>query len=66
MPTSVRAGRHIAWWQEPTREQWHAWVAAWLGWTLSSFDFTIFVFIMLPIARSSMSALTAVTARSLR
>jgi len=25
----------VAWWKEPTRDQWHAWVAAWcptLGW----------------------------------
>ena len=28
------------WWKEPTRDQWRAWVAAWLGWTLDSFDFT--------------------------
>jgi MFS transporter, SHS family, lactate transporter len=21
----------VAWWKEPTREQWHAWIAAWLG-----------------------------------
>jgi hypothetical protein len=51
MSTSVHDGRQGAWWQEPTREQWHAWVAAWLGWTLDSFDFTIFVFIMLPISQ---------------
>jgi hypothetical protein len=31
----------VAWWREPTREQWHAWLAAWLGWTLDAFDFTI-------------------------
>ena len=54
MATSVHDGQ-VAWWREPTRDQWHAWIAAWLGWTLDAFDFTIFVFIMLPIARSSVS-----------
>src|ERR1700733_11263244 len=27
------------WWREPTRDQWYAWTAAWLGWTLEAFDF---------------------------
>src|SRR3954451_20222332 len=62
MATSVHDGLHVTWWREPTREQWHAWVAAWLGWTLDSFDFTIFVFIMLPIAKTFEVPLTAVTA----
>ena len=43
-------------------DQWHAWTAAWLGWTLDAFDFTIFVFIMLPIAKEFGVPLTAVTA----
>ena len=41
----------IPWWKEPTREQWQAWVAAWLGWTLDAFDFTVFLLIMLPISK---------------
>ena len=41
----------VPWWKEPTKDQWHAWVAAWLGWTLDAFDFTIFLLIMLPIAQ---------------
>ncbi len=52
----------VPWWKEPTREQWHAWIAAWLGWTLDSFDFTIFLLIMLPISQSFNVPLTAVTA----
>jgi SHS family lactate transporter-like MFS transporter len=52
----------VAWWKEPTKEQWHAWVAAWLGWTLDAFDFTIFLLIMLPIAQSFHVPLTEVTA----
>jgi SHS family lactate transporter-like MFS transporter len=52
----------IPWWREPTRDQWHAWVAAWLGWTLDAFDFTIFLLIMLPIAQDFNVPLTEVTA----
>jgi MFS transporter, SHS family, lactate transporter len=52
----------LAWWKEPTREQWHAWVAAWLGWTLDAFDFTIFLLLMLPIAKSFHVPLVDVTA----
>ena len=52
----------IPWWKEPTKDQWYAWVAAWLGWTLDAFDFTIFLLIMLPIAQEFDVPLTAVTA----
>jgi SHS family lactate transporter-like MFS transporter len=41
----------VPWWREPTRDQWYAWVAAWLGWTLDAFDFTVFLLIMVPIAK---------------
>src|SRR5258706_15034218 len=40
----------VAWWREPTKDQWYAWWAAWLGWTLDAFDFTVFLLIMKPIA----------------
>ena len=30
----------VPWWREPTKDQWYAYVAAWLGWTLDAFDFT--------------------------
>jgi len=46
---SIDAGRS-AWWREPTKDQWYAWWAAWLGWTLDAFDFTVFLLIMKPIA----------------
>src|SRR5246500_5342096 len=62
MATDVSAGPHVAWWKEPTRDQWYAWVAAWLGWTLDAFDFTIFLLIMLPISQEFDVPLTAVTA----
>jgi MFS transporter, SHS family, lactate transporter len=32
-----------AWWKEPTKDQWYAYIAAWLGWTLDTFDFTVFL-----------------------
>src|SRR5262249_9419258 len=53
---------NVPWWKEPTRDQWKAYVAAWLGWTLDAFDFTIFLLIMVPIAKEFDVALTAVTA----
>jgi SHS family lactate transporter-like MFS transporter len=62
MAAVTNAFQPIPWWKEPTKEQWHAWVAAWLGWTLDAFDFTIFLLIMLPIAQEFHVPLTAVTA----
>jgi SHS family lactate transporter-like MFS transporter len=50
------------WWKEPTKDQWYAYIAAWLGWTLDAFDFTIFLLIMLPISVEFGVPLTAVTA----
>src|SRR5512133_161747 len=50
----------IPWWIEPTKDQWLAWVAAWLGWTLDSFDFTIFLLLMVPIAHDFNVPLTEV------
>jgi MFS transporter, SHS family, lactate transporter len=50
----------IAWWKEPTKDQWLAWVAAWLGWTLDAFDFTIFLLLMVPISKDFGVPLTAV------
>src|SRR5271165_4354787 len=52
----------IPWWREPTRDQWIAWIAAWLGWTLDAFDFTVFLLIMVPISQEFGVPLTAVTA----
>jgi SHS family lactate transporter-like MFS transporter len=31
----------------------YAWWAAWMGWTLDAFDFTVFLLIMVPIAEES-------------
>jgi MFS transporter, SHS family, lactate transporter len=59
---TIEAANNIPWWKEPTKEQWYAWVAAWLGWTLDAFDFTIFLLIMLPISQEFGVPLTEVTA----
>ncbi|MBV9756012.1 MAG: MFS transporter [Alphaproteobacteria bacterium] len=50
---TVAAGTEhlLPWYKEPTKDQWLAWVAAWLGWTLDAFDFTIFLLIMVPISK---------------
>jgi MFS transporter, SHS family, lactate transporter len=53
--------RELHWWREPTKDQWLAYVAAWLGWTLDAFDFTVFLLIMVPIAKEFRVPLTEVT-----
>src|SRR5689334_8868068 len=60
--TAEMPGQAVPWWKEPTKDQWVAWIAAWLGWTLDAFDFTIFLLIMVPIADSFSVPLVAVTA----
>src|ERR1700688_4973243 len=62
MAIATGTSASIPWWKEPTRDQWIAWWAAWLGWTLDAFDFTIFLLIMVPIAKEFDVPLTAVTA----
>ena len=44
------------------KDQWIAWWAAWLGWTLDAFDFTVFLLIMVPISQEFGVPLVAVTA----
>lgn len=61
MATGVEAAE-IAWWKEPTKDQWYAYLAAWLGWTLDAFDFTVFLLIMVPIAAEFHVPLTEVVA----
>ena len=58
------SGSSVAWWKEPTKEQWLAWVAAWLGWTLDAFDFTMFLLIMVPISQEFHVPLTDVCVRA--
>ncbi|HUH86242.1 MAG TPA: MFS transporter [Stellaceae bacterium] len=61
MATSTEVIDQVPWWREPTKDQWLAWVAAWLGWTLDAFDFTIFLLLMVPIAKDFNVSLVAVT-----
>ena len=51
MASDISAGNALPWWKEPTKDQWLAWIAAWLGWLLDAFDFTIFLLIMVPISK---------------
>ena len=62
MSASIDANRRLPWWKEPTKDQWYAYMAAWLGWTLDAFDFTIFLLIMVPISEEFGVPLTAVAA----
>jgi SHS family lactate transporter-like MFS transporter len=62
MSSSAVNVQSVRWWKEPTKEQWLAWWAAWMGWTLDSFDFTVFLLIMVPISKEFNVPLTDVTA----
>jgi SHS family lactate transporter-like MFS transporter len=46
MTTVATTGQPLPWWREPTRQQWAAFSAAWVGWILDAFDFTIFLMLM--------------------
>jgi MFS transporter, SHS family, lactate transporter len=61
MTAAVETAGKIPWWKEPTKDQWLAWWAAWLGWTLDAFDFTAFLLIMVAIAKEFGVPLTQVT-----
>ena len=60
MTAVQHAVKPMPWWREPTRDQWRAWWAAWLGWTLDAFDFTMFLLIMVPISQEFHVPLTSV------
>src|SRR5437763_17203897 len=61
MAMAMAQAASVPWWREPTKDQWLAYVAAWLGWTLDAFDFTIFLLIMVPIAQEFNVPLVEVT-----
>ena len=61
MSASAQSRATGPWWKEPTRDQWYAYTAAWLGWTLDAFDFTIFLLIMKPISEEFGVSMVAVT-----
>src|SRR5260221_2188488 len=58
----VKSTSLMPWWKEPTKDQWYAYIAAWLGWTLDAFDFTVFLLIMVPNAKEFGVPLIEVTA----
>lgn len=49
------------WWREPTRQQWAAFSAAWIGWVLDAFDFMVYVLVMRQIAKEFGVGLAAVS-----
>jgi MFS transporter, SHS family, lactate transporter len=61
MSDILRSTTDVPWWREPTKDQWYAFIAAWLGWTLDAFDFTVFLLIMVAIAKEFNEPLAAVT-----
>jgi MFS transporter, SHS family, lactate transporter len=60
MASVLDVEKPVPWWKEPTKDQWISWWAAWLGWTLDAFDFTVFLLIMVPIAKEFNVPLTEV------
>src|SRR6202521_6160759 len=54
----TRGASDLPWWKEPTKDQWYAYTAAWLGWTLDAFDFTVFLVLIVPIANEFHEPLT--------
>ena len=60
MGTAAETATSVAWWKEPTKDQWYAWWAAWVGWTLDAFEFTVFLLIMKPISQEFHVPLTDV------
>src|SRR6202011_1558896 len=61
MSVFVAAAPALPWWKEPTKDQWYAYIAAWLGWTLDAFDFTIFLVLVVSIAKEFDASLTLVS-----
>ena len=50
----------VPWWREPTRAQWTTFSAAWAGWVLDGFDFTIYLLVAPEIAAEFGVSVTAV------
>ena len=57
---SAAAASTMPWWKEPTRAQWCSFLAAWAGWVLDAFDFTIFLLVIPDIAKEFGVSNTAV------
>ena len=52
VPSSLAGVGTTPWYREVTREQWRAFFAAYLGWMLDGFDFTILTFLLVDIQRT--------------
>ena len=52
----------MRWWREPTLAQWTAFTAAWFGWVLDAFDFTVFLLVMPDIMKEFGVSSTATSA----
>jgi SHS family lactate transporter-like MFS transporter len=48
------------WWREPTARQWSCFLAAWAGWVLDAFDFTVYLLVASHMADEFGATLTAV------
>jgi SHS family lactate transporter-like MFS transporter len=48
------------WWREPTPQQWSCFVAAWAGWVVDAFDFTVYLLVAAQVADEFGVSLTAV------
>lgn len=47
---SNASAAQMPWWKEPTRGQWASFAAAWFGWVMDAFDFTVFLLVMKQIS----------------
>lgn len=52
MSIASAAPVHKPWYREVSREQWRAFLAAYLGWMLDGFDFTILTFLLVEIQQT--------------
>ncbi len=57
--TTESGARPLPWWKEPTRGQWMTFLAAWVGWVLDAFDFTIYLLVMPEMAKEFGVGVTA-------
>jgi SHS family lactate transporter-like MFS transporter len=55
----MSGARAVPLWREPTRAQWACFLAAWFGWVLDAFDFTVFLLVMPAIAKDFHVSITA-------
>ncbi|MBU8900012.1 hypothetical protein DRW03_19840 [Corallococcus sp. H22C18031201] len=56
---TTQSPAQMPWWKEPTKGQWMSFLAAWIGWILDAFDFTIFLLVMPAIAKEFGATMTA-------